>query len=76
MEQKRLLTVVEAAALLGITRSRLYGLIALGPDAQGIVSIKLGKARRIPVWALDAWVANEVVRQGQKLPVGAHQVAG
>ncbi len=50
---KRLLTVTEAAATMGIGRSLLYGMVMRGE----IQSISLGRARRIPVAAIDDFIA-------------------
>lgn len=48
-----LLTVEQAAALLGIRRTKLYELLGRGL----IHSVKIGACRRIPRSALDAFVA-------------------
>lgn len=42
----------EAAAVLGIGRSRLYELLASGEMS----SVKIGRSRRVPVEALTAYV--------------------
>lgn len=52
--QTALLTVDEAAAELGVSRSRIFGLIKTG----ALRSIKLGASRRIPRDAVDELVAN------------------
>jgi excisionase family DNA binding protein len=52
MSEKVLLRVDEAAAALGVGRSFLYGLVQRGE----IASIKLGRARRIPVSALEEFI--------------------
>lgn len=49
---KILLTPEEAAERLSITRSRVYDLIRSGE----LVSVKLGKVRRISVVALERYV--------------------
>ena len=51
--QKLLLTISEAAFLLGMGRSFVYELVLKGE----IPSIKLGRARRIPASALERFVA-------------------
>lgn len=51
-QDKVLLTVPEAAARLGVARSYLYTRVMRGE----LVSVKLGRARRIPVHALDQFV--------------------
>jgi len=48
----RLLTVVEAARELGISRSKLYELLAEGE----LPSVRIGRTRRIAVTALDEFV--------------------
>jgi excisionase family DNA binding protein len=50
---KILLTVPEAAAALAISRSKLYELLAAGL----IRSVRIDGSRRVPVEALEAYVA-------------------
>lgn len=47
--EKILLTVPEAAARLGCGRTQLYELLRRGE----IVSVRLGRSRRVPVKALE-----------------------
>lgn len=54
--EKVLLTVGQAAERLGVGRSFLYGLVMAGD----IASIKLGRARRVPVAALEQFVAERM----------------
>ena len=54
--EKLLLTPAEAALSLGIGRSKLYELLAAGT----IGSIRIGNCRRIPIPALEAFVAGLV----------------
>ena len=56
MHDKVLLRIDEAAAALGVGRSFLYSLVQRGE----IASVKLGRARRIPVAALDRFVAERL----------------
>lgn len=49
---KHLYTVREAAQLLSLGQTLLYELISRGE----LQSVKIGKARRIPAAALDAFV--------------------
>ncbi|OGO51922.1 MAG: hypothetical protein A2148_04550 [Chloroflexi bacterium RBG_16_68_14] len=56
MDDKILLTPSEAAERLGIGRSYLYGLVMRGE----IASVKLGRARRVPVSALEAFIAERL----------------
>lgn len=53
---KKLVTVAEASVLMGISRSLLYSLVMRGE----VPSIKIGRARRIPVAAIDAWIAKQL----------------
>lgn len=63
MAEKLLLTVEEAAQRLGLTRSKLYVSVMAGT----ILSVKIGKSRRIPTHALDAYVERLVEEQiGQR----------
>jgi excisionase family DNA binding protein len=50
--EKLLLSPEEAAEVLGVGRSRLYDLIR----RRDLVSVRIGKSRRIPVAALKAYV--------------------
>lgn len=49
---KKLLNVNEAASALGLGRSLVYTLVATGE----LTSIKIGRARRIPVSAIDEFI--------------------
>jgi excisionase family DNA binding protein len=51
-----LLDVSEAAAYLGISRSKLYQLLA---PRGSISTLKIGKLTRVPVKALDAWIEQQ-----------------
>ena len=53
-DERRVFSVVEAAAILGISRSKLYEFIAAGE----IRSIRIGRLRRIPVAAVDEFIAS------------------
>ena len=53
---KLLLTPQEAANALSINRSTLYLMLMRGE----IPSITIGRARRIPVQALTAWIAQQL----------------
>jgi excisionase family DNA binding protein len=55
-----LLRPSEAAAAMGISRSRMYELLA----ANAVKSIRIGKSARVPVEELRAWVAAELSKQG------------
>jgi excisionase family DNA binding protein len=54
--EKKLLTVAEAAQAMGIGRSLLYRLVMSGEIRSVVVG---GRARRIPVAALDEWIARQ-----------------
>jgi excisionase family DNA binding protein len=62
--EKVLLTVAEAADRLGVGRSFLYGVIQRGD----LVTVKLGRARRVPVNELDRYV--ERLRELQSSAAG------
>jgi excisionase family DNA binding protein len=49
----------EAAVALGISRSRVYELVAEG----AIPAIRLGGSIRIPVLQLQQWVASQLAEQ-------------
>ena len=53
---KLLLTVAEAAGRLGVARSHLYGWVMTGE----LSSVKLGRSRRIPVAALERFIAERL----------------
>lgn len=54
-----LLRPEEGADALGVSRARIYELIAEGR----IRSIKIGRSRRIPVAELNAWIGRELAAQ-------------
>ena len=53
MQMKKLITPQEAALALGISRTKVYEEIGGGR----LQSVRIGRSRRIPVEALDAYVA-------------------
>ncbi len=53
---KLLLTVEEAAQALGLGRSLLYDLLA----RKEIFSVKIGRVRRIPLAALQAFIEQKI----------------
>ncbi len=57
--EKLLLRVPEAAALVSISRSKGYELVASGEWPV----VRIGRAVRIPVEALRAWVAQQQAEQ-------------
>ena len=59
MNDTLLLTVDRAARRLGMSRGAIYPLVLSGD----IPSIKIGRARRIPIAQLEAWVARQVSEQ-------------
>jgi excisionase family DNA binding protein len=59
---KILLTVPEAAAALAISRSKLYELLAAGL----IRSVRIDGSRRVPVEALEAYVARLLDREAAR----------
>ncbi|MFG3300991.1 helix-turn-helix domain-containing protein [Micromonospora chersina] len=60
-QPQRMLKVEQAAARAQLGRTRMYELIKTGE----IQSVKIGRSRRIPVEALDAYVARLVDEQCQ-----------
>lgn len=58
--EKILLKPTEAAESLGISRAKTYELIASGE----IPSVKIGASRRVPVAALQAWIAQQLAERG------------
>jgi excisionase family DNA binding protein len=57
---KLLLTIPETSDALGLGRSAVYELLLLGE----IASIKIGRARRVPLKALEDFVARRLGEQG------------
>ena len=53
VDERRVFNVMEAAAILGIGRSKLYELMASGQ----IRTIHIGRLRKIPVAAIDEFLA-------------------
>jgi excisionase family DNA binding protein len=56
VDAKRLLTIKEASDRLGLSRSTVYPLVMTGQ----VQSVKIGRARRIPVSAIDEFVERKV----------------
>lgn len=57
MLEPLLLKPVEAAKLLGVSRSKVYELLAAGV----LPSIRVGHSVRIPLVALNEWIAEHTV---------------
>jgi excisionase family DNA binding protein len=57
---KLLVSVEEAAQMLSIGRSLVYKLVL----SKQVLSVKIGRARRIPVFALEAFIAQQVEQVG------------
>jgi excisionase family DNA binding protein len=53
--RKLLVSVDEAAQMLSIGRSLVYKLVL----SQQVQSVKIGRTRRIPVFALEAFIARQ-----------------
>jgi excisionase family DNA binding protein len=60
----QLLTIVDAARLLGISRSKLYELLADGE----LASVRIGRTRRIAVSALEEFVVAHTDREPTRTP--------
>lgn len=57
---KLLVSVEEAAQMLSIGRSLVYKLVR----SKQVLSVKIGRTRRIPVFALEAFIAQQVGQAG------------
>jgi len=62
MQEKRLLTVDEAAQRLRIGRSHAYIYVLRGE----LESVKLGRSRRVPAAALDEFIERLRTDQGEQ----------
>ena len=58
MDAPLLLTVGQVADALGLSRSKIYELLAAGE----LPSLTIGRSRRVPADALAAWVADRLRR--------------
>ena len=67
-----LLSVEDAAAQLALSRTRLYGLIKNGE----IVSVRIGRLRRVPVESLAAYTARLLAEQSRDRPAPMSRAAG
>lgn len=56
---KKLLNINEAAAALGLGRSLVYTLVA----NKELASIKIGRARRVPIGAIDEFIARRLEQE-------------
>jgi excisionase family DNA binding protein len=63
MADEILLTVREAARRLGIGRSLLYQLMLEGQ----VLSVKIGRSRRIPVWALEEFAKKKAAEASEHM---------
>jgi excisionase family DNA binding protein len=63
MADELLLTVGEAARRLGIGRSLLYRLMLEGQ----VLSVKIGRSRRVPVWALEEFARAKAAEAAEDL---------
>jgi excisionase family DNA binding protein len=59
---RKLLTVSAAARVMSISRAHLYAAVMRGE----IPSIKIGRARRIPVAAIDEWIAKQLAEAAEQ----------
>ncbi len=60
IQNKLLVSVEEAAQMLSIGRSLVYKLVM----SKQVLSVKIGRNRRIPVFALEAFIAQQVGQSG------------
>ena len=58
---RQMLTVEQAAQALGIGRTTMFGLIKAGE----LESVLIGRLRRVPADAIDAYTARLQTEQGQ-----------
>jgi len=58
---KILLTVSEAAILMGLGRTYVYRLVMHGE----LASLKIGRNRRVPHWALHAFIQEQMNPYGK-----------
>jgi excisionase family DNA binding protein len=56
-----LLTILEAAQRLNLSRSLMYDLVLSGQ----VVSLKIGRARRIPASEIQAFIDRQLATLGQ-----------
>lgn len=56
MEQQRLFSPAQAAAVLGIGRTKVYELIG----RQELPVLHIGRSVRIPIEAIDAWIKRQL----------------
>ncbi len=61
MTEKLMLRPNEAADAIGVSRSKAYELIAAGE----IPSVKVGGCVRVPVAALQAWIARQLTERAE-----------
>jgi excisionase family DNA binding protein len=54
--ERMLLRPAEAAEAIGVSRSRMYELLA----SRELPSIRVGRTVRVPVAALQAWIAERL----------------
>jgi excisionase family DNA binding protein len=59
--ERLLLRPVEAAEAIGISRSKIYELLASGE----LPSVRIGASVRVPVEALRAWIAEQLDDAGR-----------
>ena len=68
MDDRLLVTVEAAAQRLGLSRGTVYPLVLSGD----IPSIKIGRARRIPVDEVEAWIERKLDIQAPQEPGAVH----
>ena len=69
--EKLLYRPSEAASVLGISRARLYQLLAAGE----IGSVKIGVSRRVPAVDLEAYVSRLRAERGEHIPAAPASAA-
>lgn len=62
MTDRLMLRPAEAGDAIGVSRSKVYELIAAGK----IPSVRVGGCVRVPVDALKAWITSQVKEQAER----------
>lgn len=70
--EKLLLTVEEAAHVMGIGRTKMFELIAAG----AVESVRIGASRRVPSAAIAEYVDHLRRRAGVRTSLAMHRVEG
>lgn len=69
--ETRLLTIVQAAEIVGLSRSKLYELLA----SRELPSVRIGRARRIDLVDLERFIARHRVPRRTDVDAGGEAAA-